>query len=251
MELATPLFHEDIHLRQLFIDLLRIGTILIDFVDSEDHGYTRRLCVADGFLGLRHHRIISSNNDHSKIRNLGTTGTHRSEGFVTWRIEECDGLTTGKVNVISTNMLCDTSGLTGNHIGITDIVEQRCFTMVNVTHDGNNRRSWRKIICFIFFILFLHFHLLLHIDEFHFIPEFSSNQFNNFCVETLVDGNHDAEAHTLTDDLSKVHIQQTGQLTYTDKFCNLDLVVFTFSFSTGFHFFTLESAKFGFGDLGF
>src|SRR3712207_1911345 len=37
-------------------------------------------------------------------------------------------------NAISTDMLSDTSGLTGYHVGITDMVKQRGLTVVYVTH---------------------------------------------------------------------------------------------------------------------
>src|SRR3712207_8806306 len=49
-------------------------------------------------------------------------------------------------NAISTDMLSDTSGLTGYHVGITDMVKQRGLTVVYVTHYGHNRRTTNEIV---------------------------------------------------------------------------------------------------------
>jgi hypothetical protein len=43
-------------------------------------------------------------------------------------------------------MLGDTTGLSGYHVGTADIVEQRRFTVVNVSHDGNNRGTGLQIL---------------------------------------------------------------------------------------------------------
>jgi hypothetical protein len=42
---------------------------------------------------------------------------------------------------IGSNVLGNTTGFTGNNIGMPDMVEQGCFTMVNVTHNGNDRST--------------------------------------------------------------------------------------------------------------
>ena len=37
-------------------------------------------------------------------------------------------------------------------------------------------------LLFLFILIFLHLHLLFHVDEFHIITKFTSYQFNYFCV---------------------------------------------------------------------
>ena len=163
--------------------------------------------MAYGLFGLRHHCIIRCNNNNSKICYLGTTCTHRGKGLVTRRIQEGDGFTTWHFHMIGSNMLCDTSRFSGYHIGIADIVEQGCFTMVNVTHDGDNGGTGTQVLRCIFIILFLHLHLLLHVYELYFITKLTGYEFYHFSIETLVDGYHDTQTHTFADDFSKVYVE--------------------------------------------
>ena len=71
----------------------------------------------------------------------------------------------------------------------------------------------------------LHFHLLLHVDEFDIEAKFARHELDHFGIETLVNGNHDAEAHTFTDHVGKAHIHQVGQLAHADEFSHLQLVI--------------------------
>ncbi len=90
LEFSTPVFHEDIHTRQLFLDLFGVGAVLIDFIDRKDHGQARCLGMGDGFFCLRHHRIVGGNHDNRNVGGFGTTGTHGRKCFVTRGIEEGD-----------------------------------------------------------------------------------------------------------------------------------------------------------------
>ena len=80
--------------------------------------------MVDCFLCLRHDVIIGSYNNNGDIRYFRTTGTHSGKRLMTRSIEECDTASVLQLHIICTDMLCDTSGLTGNHIRLTDIVKQ-------------------------------------------------------------------------------------------------------------------------------
>ena len=69
-------------------------------------------------------------------------------------IQKCDLLTTD-FNNIGTNVLCNTAGFSGCNTCLTDSIKDRCLTMVNVTHNADNRWSWLKIF-FIFFLFLQH-----------------------------------------------------------------------------------------------
>jgi len=97
--------------------------------------------------------------------------------------------------------------------------------MVNVTHDGNDWRPVLQIFSIFLFYLFLHFHLLFHINELGFITKFTRNQFNYLCIQTLVDRYHEAKAHTLADHFGKAYIHQVSQFAYTDKLSYLQLII--------------------------
>jgi len=121
--------------------------------------------------------------------------------------------------------------------------------MVNVTHDGDDGRPVLQVICIIFFILVFHFHLLLHVDELDFEAEFSGHEFDHFRVEALVDGYHDAEAHTLADDFGEADVHQVGEFAHADEFCQLEFVVLhAFAHAFG-HFIAFGATVFGFQAL--
>ena len=208
LEFTTPFFHEEVHTSQLFIYLLGIRTVFIDLVDREDHRYTSGLCVTDGLFCLRHHGIIRRDHDHRNVCNLSTTGTHSRKRFVTWCIQECYRLTIRKIHLVRTDVLGDTTRFTRYHRGVSNIVEQRCLTMVNVTHDGHYRRSWNLRFLIIHFRNIFHLHLLLHVNEFHFVSKLTGHQFNHFRIETLVDRHHHAEVHTLGDHICDTSVHQ-------------------------------------------
>src|SRR5690606_6139478 len=137
------------------------------------------------FTCLRHHVIVSSDNDDSNICYLSTTSTHGGKRLMTWSIKECDSFIFIKLNIVSTDMLGDTTGLTGDHVCTTDIIKKRSFTMVNVTHYSYNWRTWFKI----FLIIFLFYNTFRNISRYKFNskPKLFSNDRKCFGIQTLVD----------------------------------------------------------------
>ena len=124
MVLTAPLFHKQVHVGQVLADLIGIGTRLIYLVDGKHHRHIGSLRMGDSLLGGRHHRVVGSDDDDGDIRHLSTTGTHGREGLVTWGVEERNLTTILQFHVIGTDMLRDTTSLTGNHVRVTDEVEQ-------------------------------------------------------------------------------------------------------------------------------
>ena len=68
---------------------------------------------------------------------------------MTRSIQECYMTAVIQFYVIGTYMLRDTTGLTGNHVRLADIVKQRGLTMVNVTHHGYDRCARYQILLLI------------------------------------------------------------------------------------------------------
>ena len=48
----------------------------------------------------------------------------------------------GGVNLVGTDVLGDATGFAGNHVCTSDGVQKLGFTVVNVTHNGDDWRSW-------------------------------------------------------------------------------------------------------------
>ena len=108
--------------------------------------------MVDRFYCLRHNTIICCYYKNSDICRTCSTHTHCCERLMSWSIQECDLLSVDFYN-IRTNVLCDTTGLTVNNIGMTDRIQKRSFTMVNVTHNTDYRRTFLHFLFVLFVFL--------------------------------------------------------------------------------------------------
>ncbi len=108
---------------------------------------------------------------------------------------------------IRADVLGDAACFTFYNLRIPDIVEQRCFTVVDVTHYSYDRLARQQIIRIIHLFLF-YFHLFFGADELYFESELTGDHFDDFRVESLVDGNENAETHTRFDDVGGFDIHQ-------------------------------------------
>lgn len=93
-----------------------------------------------GFLGLRHDAVVGRDHQDHDVGRLGATGTHRGERGVAGGIQEGHHATLG-FDVVGTDMLGDAAGLARGDLGATDVVEQRGLAVVDVAHDGDDRRA--------------------------------------------------------------------------------------------------------------
>ena len=65
---------------------------------------------------------------------------HRGERLVTGRVDERDRAVV-VAHLVRTDVLRDAAGLAAHDVGVTDRVEQRGLAVVDVTHDGDDRRA--------------------------------------------------------------------------------------------------------------
>ena len=79
--------------------------------------------MVDRLDGLRHDVIVGSDDDDSDIGHLSTTGTHRCKCFVPRSIQESDRPAVTQFYVVSSDMLCDTTGFTCDDIGFTNTIQ--------------------------------------------------------------------------------------------------------------------------------
>ena len=122
--LSAPILNKEVHCSKFLTHAVGVGTWLVYFVNSKYHRYVSCLSVCDSLLCSRHHGIIGSNDNDSNVSNLCTTGTHGSKCLVSRSVEEGYLTTILKLNVVGTNVLCNTTCLTGNNVGLAYIVEQ-------------------------------------------------------------------------------------------------------------------------------
>ena len=190
--------------------------------------------MGDGFLGLGHHGVIGRNNDNGQVRHLGTAGTHGRKGLVAGGIQEGDAAAVFQFYAVGANVLGNATGLTGNHVGVADVVQQGGLTMVHMTHHGDYRRAFHQVFLLVGLLL-LHFFGEFCRDEFHLVAEFFGHKDQGFCIQALVDGHHHAQGHAGANHLHhRGVVHQGGQVVHGHKLGYLQDLVLC---SGGFHFF--------------
>ena len=195
--IAAPLFRNQLIFGQFLLNPLGVSIGLINFIDCNNQRNTGRLRVADRLFRLRHHAVISSHHKNNNIGDTGTTGTHCGKRFVTGSIKESYFLIF-KLNIVSTNMLSDATGLTLGHICFTNGIKQAGFTVIDVTHYRDNRWTGFKIFHLII-SLFLRFDfencLLIKCNVFNLMIKLRGKNCSRFIVERMIDRDHRALAH--------------------------------------------------------
>ena len=218
--LAAPLLDQQVHVGQVFAYLVGIGSRLINLVDGKHHRHVGSLGMGDGLLGGRHHRVVGCNDDDGNIGDLSTTGTHGGECLVTRGVEESDLSAVLQFHVVGTDVLRDTTGLTGNHVGIADEVEQRRLTVVDMTHDGHDRSTTEQVVLVVGLLGdgFLHFSRHIFGGE----AELLGHEVDGLRIQALVDAHHDAHRHAGADDLDHRHVHHRGQFADGDELGELE-----------------------------
>ena len=125
-----------------------------------------------------------------------------------------------ELDVVRTDMLGDTTGLTGYHVRVSDVIQERCLTMVNVTHDGDNRMARLKILVRIGFGSIVHVFFLISIDEFDLETEFFRQHRDVFGIQTLIDGDEKTDTHASGDNFRNIDVHQCSQLVGGDELCH-------------------------------
>ena len=145
--LARHALHDDLVLQQVGAHALGVRVGLVDLVDGHDHLHVGGLGVIDGLHRLRHHAVVGGHHQHHQVGDLGAACAHGREGLVARRIDEGDLLAVGRHHLIGADVLRDASGLAGHDIGLANGIEQRGLAVVDVAHDGHDRRA--RVLVFV------------------------------------------------------------------------------------------------------
>ena len=140
---------------------IRRGPFLIDLVDRYDDGYFGSACVADRLERLRPHSIIGCHDKNSHVSDLRAAGAHGCERLVARCVEEGElarFATVLDLHLIRTDVLGNASGFARRHTSFANGVEQACFAVIHVAHDGHDGGPADQMIA-VFFLD--HFHSLL------------------------------------------------------------------------------------------
>ena len=136
---AAPVFSQQSLLGQFAFHAFDVHAGLVDLVDRDDKRNLRGPGVRDGFDRLRHDAVVCRDNEHHDIRDLGAASAHQRERFVARRIEERD-LAVLHLHLIGADVLRDAAVFLFGHAALPDRIQQRGLSVIDVTHDRDDRR---------------------------------------------------------------------------------------------------------------
>ena len=212
---AAPLLRHQLVLGELLLDPLGVGSGFIHLVDGHDHRDLGGLGVVDGLHGLGHDAVVGGHHQDGHVSNHGTAGTHGGKGLVAGGVQEGNRLAL-HLHLIGTDVLGNAAGLTGRHVGVADIVQQRGLAVVDVAHDHHNGSAGDQILLFILggvdeLLLDGDDHFLLHLAA-----QLHGHQGGGIVVDDLAEGGHDAHLHQGLDHLGAGLLHAAGQLAHAD-----------------------------------
>ena len=173
--------------------------------------------MADGLDGLGHHAVVGGDHQNRDVRGLRAAHAHGREGLVAGGIQEGDLLAL-EIDGVRADMLGDAARFARGHASLADVVQQRGLAVVDVAHDGHDRRTRHQIGLGVLHVLLLQrvlgglvqLQLQLH-------AEFGRNQTGGVVVQLVVDGGDDAQHHQLLDDLARGLADALGQIANGDR----------------------------------
>ena len=122
---------------------------LVDLVDRDHDRHVGRLGVVERLDRLRHDAVVGRDHQDHDVGGLRTTGTHGGERLVTRGVDEGDPALVAVVlgrDLVGADVLGDAAGLLGDDVGVADRVEQLGLAVVDVTHDGHDRRTGDQVV---------------------------------------------------------------------------------------------------------
>ncbi|CCY32452.1 conserved domain protein [Ruminococcus sp. CAG:60] len=179
--------------------------------------------MADRLYSLRHDTIVCCYYKDCDICGVCSTHTHGSKCLMSRCIKEGDLLAVD-VNYISTDVLCDSAGLASCYICLTDCIQKGGFTMVNMTHNADYRRSGNH--CGLIF-LFLFQKLLDNVYLLLFLCNNIKSKSDLLClleIDLMVYSYHLAFHKQLLHDCRWLHLHSLSKLADGKLLRNCDLL---------------------------
>ena len=188
---SAPILRNQLVFGKLLLHPLYIGAWLIDLVDGYDNIHSCGLGMADGFHSLRHNAVVCRHNKDRDICSVSSAHTHGRKCLMPRCIQECDLLAVAG-NHIGSDMLGDTACLTINDMRVTDGIQQRGFSVIDMAHHAYYRRTLHHLALVLFVLLqeFLdNVYFLLHLTD---AVELQCDLLCLLIIDLLVHCHHDS-----------------------------------------------------------
>ena len=164
--------------------------------------------MIERFYRLRHYTVIGSNHQYNDIGNLGTSCTHHRKGFVPRCIQEGD-ISFRRRHHISTDMLRNAAEFLSGNISASNSIKRFCLTVINMSHNGNNRRSnYQRGI---FVTIGFDDGFVIQTDNLDIAIIFRCENRGGIGINGLVHCNHHTHLHQFTDQFGRFQIHFSRQ----------------------------------------
>ena len=216
---AAERFDLDFMLQQFGAHPLRLGIRFVNFVDGDDDRHLRRLGVVNGLDRLRHDAVIGGDDQNDDIGDLGAAGAHRRERGMTGRIDKGDAAAGRRSHLIGADVLGDAAGFARRNLGRANGVKQRGLAVVDVAHDGDDRRPWLQTFRTVRGIEHAFFDVRLG-NAPHGVAEFLGDQLCGIGVDRIGDLRHVTLLHQDADHVDGTFGHAVGQFLDRDRLRN-------------------------------
>ena len=185
-------------------------------------GTLARLRVGDRFLRLRHDAVVGGDDDHDDVGDLRPACPHRGERLVARRVEERDHALRG-LDVVRADVLRDAAGFADRDPRAPDGVEQRRLAVVDVSHDGDDRRPRQRDDVALAVRLGQQRVRIVELGRLRLVAHLLDDDHRRLLVEDLVDRDHRAHLHHRLDDFGGLHGHLVREVADADRLGNRDL----------------------------
>ena len=168
--------------------------------------------MVDRFARLRHDAVVGRDDEHDDVGDLGAAGAHQGERLVTGRVEEHDAAAVADVDVIGADVLRDAAGFALGDLRFADRVEQRRLAVVDVTHDGDDRRARADDPRDCDSSRLGRDELLLEAAHLDLGAELAREVLGGVDVERAVDGHHHPLHQQLGEHVLDAHVELVGEI---------------------------------------
>ena len=111
LRITPPVLGYDVLGSQFVFHPLGVGSFFIDLVDRNNDWHLSGARMLNRFLCLRHHTVVSRNDQNDNVGRFRSASAHRGKGRVSRCVQESNHAFIG-LYVICTNVLRDTTCLT-------------------------------------------------------------------------------------------------------------------------------------------
>ena len=223
-DIAAVLLGHETELGELLAHLRGVGVGLVDLVHRDHDRHVGRLGVVQRLDRLRHDAVVGRDHEDRDVGHLRTTGTHGGERLVARGVDEgdraVDALVLG-VHLVRTDVLGDAAGLARDDVRVADGVEEAGLAVVDVAHDGDDRRTLLEVLVGLVLELLVEVDvealeelpvLVLGRDDLDLVAELGAEHLEGGLVERLGRGGHLTEVEQHRDERTGVRVDLVGEV---------------------------------------